>query len=121
MSEHEEDVAGETPKTIRLSPPKSQEELAIEELKRHQEEIETKIRELKLAKKREVLQQIKDIAEIYEITIEKIVEAFGGIKLKRRGVKAVPKYRDPVSGVTWSGRGKEPLWIRDKNRDDFLI
>jgi DNA-binding protein H-NS len=33
-----------------------------------------------------------------------------------------PKYRDPKSGATWSGRGRAPLWIRDvKNRSKFLI
>ena len=33
-----------------------------------------------------------------------------------------PKYRDPKSGKTWTGRGKPPLWIVGaKNRDRFLI
>jgi DNA-binding protein H-NS len=33
----------------------------------------------------------------------------------------VPKYRDLQSGATWSGRGRAPHWIVDKNRDDFLV
>jgi DNA-binding protein H-NS len=36
-------------------------------------------------------------------------------------VAAVPKYRDLQSGATWSGRGRAPHWIVDKNRDDFLV
>lgn len=32
-----------------------------------------------------------------------------------------PKYQDPKSGNTWSGRGKPPNWIAGKNRDRFLI
>jgi DNA-binding protein H-NS len=33
-----------------------------------------------------------------------------------------PKYRDPQSGATWSGRGLAPLWIRDaEDRTPFLI
>ncbi|MEA3093609.1 MAG: DNA-binding protein [Caballeronia sp.] len=32
-----------------------------------------------------------------------------------------PKYRDAVSGATWSGRGRAPHWIVDKNRVDFLV
>ena len=32
-----------------------------------------------------------------------------------------PKYRDPKSGATWSGRGKPPNRIVGKNRDRFLI
>ncbi len=33
----------------------------------------------------------------------------------------VPKYRDAVSGATWSGRGRAPHWIVDKNRNEFLV
>ncbi|HEX7682289.1 MAG TPA: H-NS histone family protein [Trinickia sp.] len=32
-----------------------------------------------------------------------------------------PKYQDPKTGKTWSGRGKPPTWIVGKNRDRFLI
>jgi DNA-binding protein H-NS len=33
-----------------------------------------------------------------------------------------PKYRDPKTGTTWSGRGRAPAWIKDsKKRDRFLI
>ena len=37
-----------------------------------------------------------------------------------------PKYRNPETGATWSGRGKAPRWVSDaeaagKSRDDFLI
>ena len=35
---------------------------------------------------------------------------------------AKPKYRNPETGATWTGRGKPPNWIKDvKNRDAFLI
>ena len=43
-------------------------------------------------------------------------------KGKPRVTGAVPpKYRDPVTGQTWTGRGKEPVWIRGKDRAAFLI
>jgi DNA-binding protein H-NS len=38
---------------------------------------------------------------------------------KRRA--ATPKYRDPATGTTWSGRGREPAWINGKDRNRFLI
>jgi DNA-binding protein H-NS len=45
------------------------------------------------------------------------------LKGKRRNTKTVaPKYRDPRTGVTWSGRGLAPAWIRDaEDRTLFLI
>ena len=30
---------------------------------------------------------------------------------KRKGVKVAPKYRCPISGVTWTGRGRAPAWV----------
>lgn len=36
--------------------------------------------------------------------------------------KVSAKYRDPVSGATWSGRARPPAWIKDvKDRSKFLI
>ena len=46
---------------------------------------------------------------------------------KQRGKRKVaPKYRDPQSGATWSGRGLTPRWLREKEkagakREEFLI
>jgi DNA-binding protein H-NS len=40
--------------------------------------------------------------------------------------KAAPKYRDPVSGATWAGRGQQPRWMRKAlesgaHQEDFRI
>jgi len=39
---------------------------------------------------------------------------------------AAPKYRDPASGATWSGRGRKPRWLEEAikaghSADRFLI
>jgi len=39
---------------------------------------------------------------------------------KKQKADLPPKYRDPASGKTWSGRGREPLWLAGR-RDEFLI
>lgn len=31
------------------------------------------------------------------------------------------KYRDPETGAPWSGIGREPLWIKGKDREQFRI
>ncbi|KVV48401.1 hypothetical protein WT27_03970 [Burkholderia territorii] len=38
---------------------------------------------------------------------------------KKRKVK--PRYFDPKSGAVWSGRGREPHWLKGKNRQDFEL
>ncbi|MCG8985824.1 H-NS histone family protein [Delftia acidovorans] len=40
---------------------------------------------------------------------------------KTKGSVGAPKYRDPVTGATWTGRGKPPNWISGKVRESFLI
>jgi len=76
----------------------------------------------------------------YDITPDDIAAAFN--RKSRPAVKRVakaapppppaartpvpPKYKNPETGATWSGRGKPPRWISDaesegKNRDSFLI
>lgn len=40
---------------------------------------------------------------------------------KRKGGAAAPKYQDPKSGATWTGRGRAPAWIAGKNFERFLI
>jgi DNA-binding protein H-NS len=35
--------------------------------------------------------------------------------------KVAAKYRDPVSGALWSGRGLAPKWIAGRDRTPFLI
>ncbi len=52
-----------------------------------------------------------------------VAAANGVAKAARAQVHHVaPKYADPKSGATWTGRGRAPLWIRDvKDRSKFLI
>jgi len=35
---------------------------------------------------------------------------------KAKGSVGAPKYRDPATGSTWTGRGKPPKWIEGKDR-----
>ena len=40
---------------------------------------------------------------------------------KSKGSVGAPKYRDPATGSTWTGRGKPPNWINGKDRTPFQI
>jgi DNA-binding protein H-NS len=94
------------------------------------EEIQSKIEELKVQAeivKREEKQQAIDMARTmisaYGITardlgLDKAPKAKSGPK---PGNKVSPKYRDPASGATWSGRGKTPRWINGADRSQYAI
>ncbi|MGC5802978.1 H-NS histone family protein [Ralstonia pseudosolanacearum] len=66
-----------------------------------------------------VIQQVRQIVAEYDLTAEDI-----GLTSKRGSVgkkkTVAPKYRDPKTGATWTGRGRAPAWL-GKNRDKFLI
>ncbi len=82
--------------------------------------LNAKIEEGQKAQRVDVINQIKNVVNTYKIPLNELAEALG-IKGTRKGSKAKPKYKDPASDKTWSGRGKEPLWIKGRDRNSFLI
>jgi DNA-binding protein H-NS len=55
----------------------------------------------------------------YSLTPEQVFTAQGK-RGQKSGTKPA-KYRDPASGATWSGMGREPVWIKGQSREQFLI
>lgn len=93
----------------------------VEALEAERDALDARIKAQRDAEKNEVLVQIKTVMQSFGVTTEDVVNYMGDYKPKRQIAKAVPKYKDPATGVTWSGRGKAPAWIKDKNYADFLI
>ena len=59
-------------------------------------------------------------------TIHTLIAEFGFTAQQvfpwKPAVKSVDaKYRDPLTGASWSGRGRAPKWIEGKNRAEFLV
>jgi len=94
------------------------------------EELQAKIADLQAQAeqvRREERQQAIDMAKTmistYDITardlgLDKMVKTKTGPK---PGNKVAAKYRDPLSGATWSGRGKTPRWINGADRSQYAI
>ncbi len=91
---------------------------------------------LQQKKRKPVIQSIIRSMKEYEITPEEIAAAFGkpGASRARVAKKAStgsrgpvpPKYKNPETGDTWTGRGKPPRWVvaaesAGKSREAFLI
>ncbi|QYY24189.1 H-NS family nucleoid-associated regulatory protein [Diaphorobacter sp. MNS-0] len=59
-------------------------------------------------------------------TVHELIAEFGFTAQQvfpwKPAVKSVAaKYRDPLTGASWSGRGRAPKWIEGKNRAEFLV
>ncbi|WP_241241102.1 H-NS family nucleoid-associated regulatory protein [Burkholderia cenocepacia] len=79
--------------------------------------------EIERARAREridAIEKVHSLMDTYAIKHRDLVGRNG-----RRGsyiVKTLPvRYRDPASGKEWSGRGNAPLWIRGKDRRQFVV
>lgn len=76
------------------------------------------------SKKREVLNQIRDLASSINVQVE-FVEPVA--RPSRAGSKVAIKYRDPANPKhVWTGRGMKPRWLKgllDNGRsiEEFLI
>lgn len=64
--------------------------------------------------------RIIEIMNTYGLTLADLPVGFVKSKLKKTKTIAA-KYKDPVSGATWTGRGRAPLWLKGKDKDAFLI
>jgi DNA-binding protein H-NS len=74
------------------------------------------------ARRDEVIQNIKSLMSDHGLTIDDVL----GDNTPRTVHKVAPKYRDPDTGITWTGRGLQPRWMRaaiakGKSPQDFLI
>ncbi|NHV25453.1 H-NS family nucleoid-associated regulatory protein [Burkholderia sp. D-99] len=79
-------------------------------------------RRIKVARRRErsaVLAQVRELVTSYALTAR---EVFGqGYSDRAKLFTVGVKYRDPVTGATWSGRGRVPAWLVGRDRAAFLI
>jgi DNA-binding protein H-NS len=93
---------------------------SLEELEAQRQQIEAKIAALRAERREGVLSQVRELLASIGETPE---TAFTG---RRRSAAAAPrpssggggrieaKYRDAETGNTWTGRGKQPVWLRER-------
>ncbi len=96
--------------------------MSLAELRELHGKIGARIQTLVSEEKSSTILKVRQLMETYGISAKEI---FGrGTAREAAGQdrrKVEPKYRDPVTGNQWTGRGKPPRWIDGKNRDDYLI
>ena len=94
------------------------------ELMAQKQALEAHLEEVRANEVAGVIEQIQNLMAEYGLTVDDITK-------RRRGRPAgsgagkpksalPPKYRDPKTGKTWSGRGRTPSWL-GKNPNRFLI
>ncbi len=92
------------------------------ELLRQREQLEQKIQELRKTEFDEAVQKVRALAEEHELTADDVFPKTLKSKTVKSTNKVAPKYRDPVTGTTWTGRGMAPKWMQGEDaREKFAI
>ena len=89
----------------------------ISELLAKKQEIENQINELRKSERMAAVARIKALVADFDLSPEEIF----GKKIRAGGAKVAPKYRDPATGKTWTGRGRTPRWLDGRVIEDFRI
>lgn len=95
----------------------------LQQLLEQKAAIEKQIAEARQNEVKDAIARARAIIDQFGLTA---ADLFGGGKRGRKaggsgGGKVAPKYRDPATGATWTGRGRTPKWMEGKNKDAFLI
>ncbi|WP_347559104.1 H-NS histone family protein [Robbsia sp. KACC 23696] len=85
--------------------------------------LDKEIESQRTAARHDALIEVRKLISLFDLTAS---EVGLGPKVGRPARSAnrqpvAPRYRDPESGTTWSGRGKPPKWILGKDRELFAI
>ncbi|WP_028998792.1 H-NS histone family protein [Azohydromonas australica] len=96
----------------------------IQQLLQQREELERQIKQMQNSARSDVLTQIRELMSQHNLTAADLTVA--DKKGAKKGGKVAPKYRDPDTGSTWSGRGLKPKWVTSaldsgKSLDDLAI
>ncbi|MBN3779025.1 H-NS histone family protein [Burkholderia sp. Ac-20345] len=78
--------------------------------------------ELEMARSQEaalLAEKIREVLRESGVDLNLILAGHENGSSKRAKIK--PKYWNPETGTTWSGRGRTPLWLQGKNPSDYLI
>ena len=92
---------------------------SYKELLAQREHLDKQIKEVIALEKAEGIAKAKAIIEQHGLSASDLFNRKTGVK--SGSIKVAPKYRNPITGDTWTGRGKAPKWIDGKDRSNYLI
>ena len=96
---------------------------SYKDLLQQREALEKAIADARAREVADAVSQVRKLVAEYGLTSHDVFPS--GRSAKSAGSKTTnkvaPKYRDPATGQTWTGRGKAPKWIDGKDRAAFAI
>lgn len=93
---------------------------SYKELLKQREALELQISTARRDEVANAIAQVRTLIDEYALTQQEVFPSTRA-RSATSGTKVAPKYRDPASGQTWTGRGKAPKWIQNQDRSLFAI
>lgn len=99
----------------------------LQDLLARKEALEREIEQTKREERAEAIAKVRSLMAEYGLAL---ADLGGGKPAKKAtgspGGKVAPKYRDPATGDTWSGRGLQPNWLKKalgagRSLDEFKL
>lgn len=100
---------------------------SLEELLAQKASLEKQILDAQREERSAAIAQVKALMAQYGLTLADLgTRAAATPKRSGSSGKVAPKYRDPATGDTWTGRGLQPKWLRaalaaGRSLSDFTI
>jgi len=91
----------------------------LESLVAQREQIDAQIREIRAEVQADALAKVRELIRLHGLQVTDVFERKAATKPASR--KVAPKYRDPATGTTWTGRGRAPLWFDASRKHIFEI
>ena len=94
---------------------------SYKELLKQRDEIEKQIQEARQRELAEAVAKVRALIDEYGLSAADVFSRGKTSRSGSVGTKVAAKYKNPVTGETWTGRGKAPKWIQDQDRSKFEI
>lgn len=92
----------------------------LQRLLKQREALEQQISEARRRELSDAISQVRSLVAEFGLTSQDVFPT-GRARSASAGTKVAPKYRNPATGETWTGRGKAPKWIQNQDREQFAI
>ncbi|MBS7350372.1 MAG: H-NS histone family protein [Comamonas sp.] len=93
---------------------------SYKQLLEQREQLNQQIAEARRIEMADAVARVRSIVADFSLTADDIFPPARGSRTTST-TKVAPKYRNPLTNETWTGRGKPPRWIQGQDREQFLI
>jgi DNA-binding protein H-NS len=95
----------------------------LEQLVETQAATAARIATLRVTLREQAVADCQELIALHGLESRDLFQAPAGLRplVRRKRAPMVVKFRDPASGKTWCGVGREPGWIAGRDRSAFAV